>query len=100
MDNYELNLKRKLEYAMQMVHCYGFFRVPLDWFDVTTVRSEGEKSRNSKETIHGYGTTYEVQNLLNMYKDNVDRILDACSVNLRKDKQGYTFIAKELESKK
>lgn len=85
---------------MQMVHCYGFFRVPLNWFDVTTVRYEGEKSRNSKETIHGYGTTYEVQNLLNMYKDDVDRILDACSVSLRKDKQGYTFIAKELESKK
>lgn len=85
---------------MQMVHCLGLFSVSSDWFDVTTVRSEGEKNRNSKETIHGYGTTYEVQNLLNMYKDNVDRILDACNVNLRKDKQGYTFIAKELESKK
>lgn len=85
---------------MQMVHCFGLFSVSSDWFDVTTVRSEGEKNRNSKETIHGYGTTYEVQNLLNMYKDNVDRILDACNVNLRKDKQGYTFIAKELESKK
>ena len=85
---------------MQIAHCYGFFRVPLDWFDVTTVRSESEKNRNSKETVYGYGTTYEVQNLLDMYKDNVDRILNTYSVNLRKDKQGYTFIAKELESKK
>lgn len=100
MDNYELNLKRKLEYVIQMVHCSGFFRVPLDWFDVTTVRSEGEKSRNPKETIHGHGTTYKVQSLLNMYKGTVDRILDAYSVNLRKDKQDYIFIAKELESKK
>lgn len=100
MDNYELNLKRKLEYTMHMVRCYGFLRVPLDWFDVTTVRSEGEKSRNSKETVHGYGTTYEVQNLLDMYKDSVDRVLNACNVNLHKDKQGYLFIAKELESKK
>lgn len=94
MDDYLGNLKRKLEYIMKMVSVYGLYRLPLDWFEVSVVSNEGEKG--PKDIIHGYGTTYKMDDLLNMYPDELDRMLTACAVVLKKDKQGYTFIAKEL----
>ena len=99
MDNYERTMKLKMEYAMQMVHAFGTFRVPFDWFDITVVKKEGEVNKKIPNGIHGYGTVYEEKDLLKMFPDYKDRILKACHVDLKKTKQGYIFIAKELSNK-
>lgn len=98
MDDYLGNFKQKIAYILKMVSVYGIFKVPLDWFEISVVANEGE--RGPKDIIHGYGTTYKIDDLTRMYKDEFDRILKACAVICKKDKKGITFIAKELDSKK
>lgn len=78
---------------MHMVSYLGIFKVPKDWFDVGVVKNEGETRK--KDKIHGYGTTFEIKNLLNLYPEIKNRILKACNVDLEEDAKGYTFVVKQ-----
>lgn len=89
MDNYELNLRNKLQYIISVISFYGVIKLPLNYFDVSVVSSEGELNRNNK--IHGYGTQYKMRNLLAMYPNIVKELLDPCNIVFTKGKKDYTF---------
>ncbi len=97
MDNYEATFHRKIQYVLQMVGAFGQFNVPKDFFVITRVKNEGEKNKLGQ--IHGYGTTYEMVRLDEMYKDELDGYLKATCVIMKEDKMGIHFIANELLKK-
>lgn len=97
MDNYEATFHKKIQYALGMASMLGQFNVPKDFFIVTRVRNEGAESKSGR--VHGYGTTYEMVRLDEMYKDDLDRYLKATSVTMKEDKKGIHFITKELLKK-
>lgn len=97
MDNYEATFHKKIQYILQMVAMFGQFNVPKDFFVITRVRNEGEKNKSGQ--VHGYGTTYEMFRLDEMYKDDLDRYLKATSVTMKEAKKGIYFIANDLLKK-
>lgn len=72
-----------------MVSAFGSFRVPLDWFNVSVVLQEGDVK--SKQQIHGFGTTYRLQNLLDMYQESLKDYLRTYKMRIRQTKLGYVF---------
>lgn len=97
MDNYEATFHKKIQYALEMAGMLGQFNVPKDFFVITRVRNEGEKNKLGQ--VHGYGTTYEMVRLDEMYKDELDRYLKATSVTMKEDKKGIYFITNEFLKK-
>lgn len=97
MDNYEATFHKKIQYILQMVGAFGQFNVPGDFFIITRVKTEGEKTK--KDQIHGYGTVYEMFRLDEKYKDELDHYLKATNVTMKEDKAGIHFIANELLKK-
>lgn len=89
MDDYKSNFDQKMQYIIQMVSAFGSFRVPLDWFNVSVVLQEGDVK--SKQQVHGFGTTYRLQNLLDMYQESFKEYLRTYKICIRQTKLGYVF---------
>lgn len=89
MNDYKKSFDDKLCYVMKMVNQFGTFKVPLDWFDVS-VETPG---------INNSIRSFKIQNILDMFPEELARMLKACAVTLRKEKYNYSFVANEKLSK-
>lgn len=97
MDNYEATFHKKIQYILQMVAMFGQFNVPKDFFVITRVRNEGEKNKFGQ--VHGYGTTYEMFRLDEMYKEELKQYLDSTNTIMKEDKKGIYFFNKKFLKK-
>lgn len=97
MDNYEATFHKKIQYILQMVAMFGQFNVPKDFFIITRVRNEGEKNKSGQ--IHGYGTTYEMFRLDEMYKEELKQYLDSTNTVMKENKKGIYFFNKKFLKK-
>lgn len=97
MDNYKATFHKKIQYILQMVGMFGQFNVPKDFFIITRVRNEGEKNKSGQ--IHGYGTTYEMFRLDEMYKEELKQYLDSTNTIMKEDKKGIYFFNKKFLKK-
>lgn len=97
MDNYEATFHKKIQYILQMVAMFGQFNVPKDFFVITRVRNEGEKNKTGQ--VHGYGTTYEMFRLDEMYKEELKQYLDSTNTIMKEDKKGIYFFNKKFLKK-
>lgn len=76
---------------------FGQFNVPKDFFIITRVRNEGEKNKSGQ--VHGYGTTYEMVRLDEMYKEELKQYLDSTNTTMKEDKRGIYFFNKKFLKK-
>ena len=85
MDDYYTTFIKKITFITQMVDIYSQYAVPSDFFNIS--RADTEKYTN-KNGIHQYGTQFKIFSLINEYKDEFDRILNACGIDytILKDK--------------
>lgn len=97
MDNYKATFHKKIQYILQMVGMFGQFNVPKDFFIITRVRNEGEKNKSGQ--VHGYGTTYEMVRLDEMYKEELKQYLDSTNTTMKEDKRGIYFFNKKFLKK-
>lgn len=97
MDNYKATFYLKIQYVLQMVSMFGKFNVSKDFFNITKVRSEGEKTKLGQ--THGYGTIYEMVRLDKMFEKDLKQFLDSTNITMKEDKKSIYFTANELLKK-
>lgn len=97
MDNYEATFHKKIQYILQMVAMFGQFNVLKDFFNITKVRSEGEKSKLGQ--THGYGTIYEIVRLDKMFEKDLKQYLDSTNTIMKEDKKGIYFFNEKFLKK-
>lgn len=97
MDNYKATFYLKIQYVLQMVSMFGKFNVSKDFFNITKVRSEGEKSKLGQ--THGYGTIYEMIRLDKMFEKDLKQYLDSTNTIMKEDKKGIYFFNEKFLKK-
>lgn len=97
MDNYKATFYLKIQYVLQMVSMFGKFNVSKDFFNITKVRSEGEKSKLGQ--THGYGTIYEMVRLDKMFEKDLKQYLDSTNTIMKEDKKGIYFFNEKFLKK-
>lgn len=97
MDNYKATFYLKIQYVLQMVSMFGKFNVSKDFFNITKVRSEGEKSKLGQ--THGYGTIYEIVRLDKMFEKDLKQYLDSTNTIMKEDKKGIYFFNEKFLKK-
>lgn len=97
MDNYKATFYLKIQYILQMVSMFGKFNVSKDFFNITKVRSEGEKSKLGQ--THGYGTIYEMVRLDKMFEKDLKQYLDSTNTIMKEDKKGIYFFNEKFLKK-
>lgn len=76
---------------------FGKFNVSKDFFNITKVRSEGEKSKLGQ--THGYGTIYEMVRLDKMFEKDLKQYLDSTNTIMKEDKKGIYFFNEKFLKK-
>ena len=71
-----------------MVDVLGIYKVPIDWFDVAVAADEEACNENN---THKPGTIFKYQSLLDLYKDEYERLLKACGIIVEEGKSFYKF---------
>lgn len=97
MDNYKATFYLKIQYVLQMVSMFGKFNVSKDFFNITKVRSEGEKSKLGQ--THSYGTIYEMVRLDKMFEKDLKQYLDSTNTIMKEDKKGIYFFNEKFLKK-
>lgn len=97
MDNYKATFYLKIQYVLQMVSMFGKFNVSKDFFNITKVRSEGEKSKLGQ--THGYGTIYEMVRLDKMFEKDLKQYLDSTNTIMKEDRKGIYFFNEKFLKK-
>lgn len=97
MDNYKATFYLKIQYVLQMVSMFGKFNVSKDFFNITKVRSEGEKTKLGQ--THGYGTIYEMVRLDKMFEKDLKQYLDSTNTIMKEDKKGIYFFNEKFLKK-
>lgn len=92
MEDYKNLLAQKLGFLTSMLYCYKVYSVPKDWFNVAVVDKIGE--RNKKGTVHGYGTTFKMCNLIEIYKRDFENFIKDNDIECTKSKNRYIFSLK------
>ena len=88
MDNYKDTFLKKLSFIIKMVMYYGSYKIPKDWWDVATVTNS---SSVKKGKTHEYGTSFKVERLDKMFKEDYDKILSDCNIQTTEDKHGIHY---------
>lgn len=97
MDNYKATFYLKIQYVLQMVSMLGKFNVSKDFFNITKVRNEGEKTKPGQ--THGYGTIYEMVRLDKMFEKDLKQYLDSTNTIMKEDKKGIYFFNEKFLKK-
>jgi len=89
MDNFKDTFLKKLSFVIRMVMYFGKYKIPKDWWDVATVNSNSKDIKNG--AVHESGTSFRIERLDKMYKQEYDRTLLNCNVKVTEDKYGIYY---------
>jgi len=88
MDNYKDTFLKKLSFVIKMVMYYGTYKIPVDWWDVATVTNSVPVKAGK---THEYGTSFRVERLDKMFKEDYDKVLSDCNIQATEDKYGIHY---------
>lgn len=93
MDNYKETFLKKIAFIMKVVEYFNFYKAPKDWWDVAVIKSSKNTKKHSK--VNGWGTTFTIKRLDEMFKEEYERTLQACGVEVSEDSRGIYFRLKD-----
>lgn len=92
MDNFKDTFLKKLSFVIRMVMYFGAYKILKDWWEVATVNSSSGTVKKGK--THEYGTSFRVERLDKMFKEDYDKTLSDYNIRTSEDK--YEIYYKRL----
>jgi hypothetical protein len=92
MDNYKNTFLKKIQFILNMVTAYGFYRIPKDWWDIATTKTNLDPK---KQQVHEYGTVFVIERLDQKYNKEYQEILKKCFIKVKEDNVGIYYQLKQ-----
>ena len=92
MDNYKETFLKKIQFILNMVKIYGFYRIPKDWWNIATTNQNIDPKKNK---VHEYGTTFVIERLDQKYNKEYQQILNKCLIKVKEDNVGIYYQLKQ-----